>query len=576
MSRRGKRAAKEMELPPGATYEVINQSDEVRDDVLGEIRSKGPVEVNSPEGLEYEMRILGMILMPEEFDAMLYSDSFSTEKMCKRSLKQRDACTWVLQPPDALKQLPPTEQFIASNRGNGCGFARYFYVDPNSGQQPITYTLANTKNRGNSNYVLQLQPTTNFLDFNIADCSATALTAGGMVPGSQKAQSLYTAQMVCGRSTSKMPNARWVLISAVTAPPVGQLSTITVTPSSALAQNCEFWLFRWNGNQPTFVQAASMAAGSATAAVFQLTGDIGYTDFYTLQYEGDPLAENFVPSTNRGFTVQVNSFCAQLVQRPVKSFFENILQFGDMTAVAASLRMTDMAAPLNLQGEIVISTLRTNGYWYRVFSACLGGGAGAGSPFSTNASYRDSYLGKLMYGGYAWHLPFKNHQFELESCCVLDYSTASILDVFWDLEDESIWNVFTARTTNNGQNTDLTGLGAECWLTVVTSYNWTTDNDFPDADYAEYGYTVWSAALGSIRFVPRTMSNAFHIGSLMKWLIDKGKVGLKYAGPLLKIGGRAVAEHFLGKEITNDGIKLLNDAYKVGDAITGRLKGGGM
>lgn len=106
--------------------------------------------------------------------------------------------------------------------------------------------------------------------------------------------------------------------------------------------------------------------------------------------------------------------------------------------------------------------------------------------------------------------------------------------------------------------------------------NWVTDNTWPDAENGKYGYQIWAGALDSLRFVPRTMSNRHHMGTLMKWLVDTGKVGLKYVKPLIEIGGRHAAERFLGKPLADDGIKLLKDAYRVGDAITERLKGGGM
>lgn len=103
-----------------------------------------------------------------------------------------------------------------------------------------------------------------------------------------------------------------------------------------------------------------------------------------------------------------------------------------------------------------------------------------------------------------------------------------------------------------------------------------TDNKWPDADFPPYSYTIWMTALDQLRFAPRVMSNRWHMGSLMRYLVDKGKVAMRYVGPLLKHGGPIVARHFLGGQITDDGIKLLKDAYKIGDAIGGQLKQGGM
>jgi len=181
-----------------------------------------------------------------------------------------------------------------------------------------------------------------------------------------------------------------------------------------------------------------------------------------------------------------------------------------------------------------------------MFNACQGGGSNAGSVFQVVVNYRDAYLGKLLNGAYGWHLPFKVHQFELEDCVTPDYNSSGILDVWWDLEDESEWNVYAFRTTNNGNNVDTSGLGAECWVTCVTSLNWLTDNKWPDADWGRYGYQVWASALDNLRFVPKTMSNSHHMGTLMRWLVDKGKMAKRLLGPLFIEGGKRMAEEFLG------------------------------
>lgn len=77
------------------------------------------------------------------------------------------------------------------------------------------------------------------------------------------------------------------------------------------------------------------------------------------------------------------------------------------------------------------------------------------------------------------------------------------------------------------------------------------------------------------------MSNKYHLGSLTKWLVDNARLAKKYVGPLLASRttqeiARRTAQHFLGKDLTADGIKLLQQSYNVGDAIVSRLKGGGM
>jgi len=147
----------------------------------------------------------------------------------------------------------------------------------------------------------------------------------------------------------------------------------------------------------------------------------------------------------------------------------------------------------------------------------------------------------------------------------------------WDIEDDSDVNVFIVRSQNNGNTAGSTGQGCDFWITCVTCFNWVTDNKWPTGVIAPYSYTIWATALDNLRFVPRGMSNKFHMPELLGWLTGPKaqKWAHKYVKPMLYHGGRAVAEKFLGTDLTDRGIKALTEAYGLGNEIVSRLQGGG-
>lgn len=574
----------------GNTYSDITKSTGSMEMAIAAVQDSNPVELDSEEGLVAEMHILGLVLMPEEFGATLYADQFSTEDLSKRSITQRQPISWVNQitTVTGLQYLLPTETFVVSRRGVGSVWCRGWFYSTNGNASgspsPMYYTLADT-NGPRSDYFLQPQANTAFFDYNIGDCTSAAGTPGigGQPPGSPYAESLYTTTMVCG-VTHHLPgfeNARWFLLAATNNPQVGYESKITVTWNFTIVANCIVFVYRCNGLSPVFVASRAFTAGTVAASYdFVLEGPLACLDFYCLKYYEVPNANgvsaNFpvtVPPSPNGFAFQPKSSCGTLGQMQVQSAFKNIMQLGPMTTIAASLRFTDMAAPLNIQGEMAIATLRESMAWWLYFNAAQGGGGG--SPFKLVSTYKDAYCEPLRLGGYAWHGPFRATQFELDPCCTLDIQNNIIKDIWWDLEDDSVQNVFAANSTNSGNNQNGTGLGCDAWLTLVTCLNWMTDNDWTDCCKAPYAFNIWQTALDRLRFAPRTMSNHYHIGTLMKWLVDKGRVAKKYVGPLFRAAGpiaRKVAEHFIGKPLTDEGVKLLKDAYQIGDAIATKLQ----
>jgi len=94
------------------------------------------------------------------------------------------------------------------------------------------------------------------------------------------------------------------------------------------------------------------------------------------------------------------------------------MQLGRQTIIAASCRITCMAPPLAIQGESCVAQTRDPYVWYNWYTS-----AKNGSVLDLMSSYRDRYLGKAANGGYAWHMPFRKTQFELQQCCELDYGT---------------------------------------------------------------------------------------------------------------------------------------------------------
>lgn len=72
------------------------------------------------------------------------------------------------------------------------------------------------------------------------------------------------------------------------------------------------------------------------------------------------------------------------------------------------------------------------------------------------------------------------------------------------------------------------------------------------------------------------MSNKWHIKELVSALFKRGTLAArKYAGPLIRVAGRAAAEYLANQSpLAADGIKLLQQAYNIGDHITHTLVNG--
>lgn len=394
--------------------------------------------------------------MPEEFETLLYADSFVSEKMCRRGILQSVQATWMVAAAASLRWLKPDEWFGTSHRGNGALWRRAHIYKTNPNGDVLQFRLKHSSNRSLTSPAatdyLKLQSTGNGFDFNLGDCDPNA-------GGSALAKDWNSSTMVCGKSLTNN-NTRWFLLNAVPAPvDASKRSKITITynPSLALPGTCTVTLVGWRGGLCEDLQELTIAAAAAPVppVTFTLIGTtLGRPDFFTITYAytpntvaGEPDEDTNFEAPGAGFAIDAFSYCAGLTQTPTDSAYPNIMQLGLQTTIAASMRLTNMAPPLQIQGESVVCQTRGRETWMNWY---LTGGGGAGSPLDIAASYRDRFLGKLMNGGYAWHMPFKKDQFELEACCDLDYDRAIIRDVWWDIEDPSDVNVFSARSQNNG------------------------------------------------------------------------------------------------------------------------------
>lgn len=348
--------------------------------VLGHIKRNGPPPYGSLLGEEQEMAILGMLTMPEEFDPVPYSDQFSTERIYTKSIQQREQVSWQDQPEQKMNNVLATETFLASFRGVGSLWRRFLLHDPNKDSLENTMVLKDTENRASDQITLE-DDDSGQLNFNIAE------------PGPGITYQPQGTTFVCGRTLStKYANASWVWLDGVPNPTAGKGSKITVTFPAPAAAKCIFKVVRWNAGKYTDVPGGiPLNIGDTTAFVAILQ-----SDYYSIFYEPiTPLdvGDNFATA---GVTITITSFCSVLRHIQVREAYKNMSQLGPGCTRAASLRLTDMAAPLTIQGESTVACTRENGTWFTMYSQ---GKGGTGSIFKSVVNYREAYLGPLRLGG---------------------------------------------------------------------------------------------------------------------------------------------------------------------------------
>lgn len=508
-----------------------------------------------------------------------------------------------------MNNLKPSEQFVASFRGVGAVWRRVVYNDANKDNLPCTYRLADSESRENLQIYIESDGSGQ-LNFNI-----------GVAVSDYKP---HTEQIVCGRTLkTKYANASWIWIDGVPNPTNDGLATkvnVVWPDSLATVHACTFEFLGWRGGKYTRDDNNPKTVTFAQGGAHDGEATITVSDYYTVFYKTVEVVASgaVVPDNNfaaSGVQISYTSRCSVLVHVPVQAAYANAVQYGPGCVRAASVRMTDMAAPLNIEGECSVSATRENGTWWEMFAV---GAGGQGSVFKTNTAYRESYLGPLRLGGYAFHLPKDMDDYRRQPYLVVNYNTGAIIDVLYvdacelvccrlgesvrlgkqrvceaehaiglaltrtlrptsfDLEDNSTVNVFTANTLNTGSNNGMTGQGADCWLTIATQWDGVTDNIDVTMYYPDVSFETWMHGLEATRNIPRVMSNKYHIKELMKSLFNKGLLAArKYAGPLIRVAGRSAAEYLAGQSpLAADGVRLLQQAYGVGDAIAGRLVNG--
>jgi hypothetical protein len=509
------------------------------------------------EGEEQEMAILASLTMPEDHDPVPYSDQFSTDRIFTKYIAQRQQLMWQDQPSNLnMTNLKPSETFVASFRGVGSLWRRFVYHDPNPQGLVNSMSLRDSETRDNEELYLD-DDDSGQLNFNIA------IPLGDYKP--------HGDQLVCGRTLKKYANCSWVSIDGVPDPEVGKESKVTFTwPGSFTIQACSFEIRAWRGNRFTLVDTVTFTEAQVSRS--ESSGNLSVTDYYSFFYVpgADATADNFATA---GIQVSFATHCSVLAHVQVDFAYVNMPQLGPGCVRAASLRLTDMAPPLSQQGQCAVAATRENATWWEMYSV---GAGGEGSVFKSVTAYRDSYVGPLRFGGYSFHLPKDMDDYRRQPYCIVNYKTGAVIDVWFDLEDQSTVNVYAANTQNTGANNGTTGQGADGWITVNTQWDGTTDNKWVDQWYPNVSYETWMHALEVMRGVPRVMSNRWHIKELMGALFKRGTLSArKYAGPLIRVAGRAAAEYLANQSpLAADGIKLLREAYGVGDAITKTLQNG--
>jgi len=293
-------------------------------------------------------------------------------------------------------------------------------------------------------------------------------------------------------------------------------------------------------------------------------------DHLMCDVEGNHLTSAAILGQDGSVWAQSSNF-PQVKPEEVKGILKDFKEPGHLAPTGLFL---GGAKYMVIQGEAAVANVRDLSTWWQMYNT---GQGGAGSPFRAVVAYRDSYVGPLRLGAYSYHIPRSMQDFVSKPFCQIDYPTNTVIDVWWEIEDPSVVNVYACRSVNTGSNDGLTGQGCDGWLTIATHLEWTTDNKWPTADFVDVNEATWVDGLQHLRFVPRGMSNKYHGPTIFASLFRQAKLAAKkYLMPAIRVGGRAIAEHLAGQSpLMSSGVKLLADAYGIGNEITSKLNGGG-
>lgn len=167
----------------------------------------------------------------------------------------------------------------------------------------------------------------------------------------------------------------------------------------------------------------------------------------------------------------------------------------------------------------------------------------------------------------------------------MNYQLNVIKDIYFDLEDTSIVNVFSAKVQNTGANNGQTGIGAECWYTLSTHFTWTTDNKWVYTQPPSLNAITWQAGMQVVRYVPRGMPNDTHAVDIFRNLFRRGQLLAKKHLPVIaRVAGQAILGHLKNrpehpwwlKQGASLASNLIDRGYALaGDNVTLKMNGDG-
>lgn len=395
----------------------------------------------APPSEAQEIDIILMMCLPEDNSPVKYADQFSIDSVTAKAIKQRDACSWQDVPDDPDDAwLRFTETFASVHRGVGSLWHRLRVYDANKNSERCAYYLADSETLQTDQTQLRIYPEVNGqMNFNMG------------IPLASESYKPHGDTLIAGRSFIKATGKSWIWLDGQ--PGSGTQSDITVSwvgagPVAQIASACDFIISRWNGGAPTTVGCPNpipFLVNDGTPS--KPSNAVTIPDFYTVDYVQYGVAPNFPPGSD-GVQIMCQSFCSVLKQIQVEGAYQNITTLGPGFNLAGSARFTNIAPPLEIEGMAAVANTREPMTWWSMYVSS--GGAGANSIFGVVANYKDSYGGPLRLGGYMLDVPHTMTDYVSKSYCDVDYKINVIKDIYFDIEDTSIVNVFAAKSQNTG------------------------------------------------------------------------------------------------------------------------------